>query len=258
MPPPPAMLTWPTITWPPRSSPKRWPPAPHPAAGRAGDSGLAPDIARRTCVHVVRTAPQPSLHAPPAARSARPLRFCLRHCAASRARPRAPRVRSSPAAHLHPCTLVPVVTPASRATGPEPFLCMCGGHCRSGAARANRPQSRGSFPPVLPSVIRTCTYALRRYLFTPDTACCMSCPVCVRVRSLARLEPLTLGNPMEKAIPLRYTARVTEKTHGAISTACRATSPTTGPSPGENPIARFLRSARGSDTLTDRRRLFPR
>ena len=26
---------------------------------------------------------------------------------------------------------------------------------------------------------------------TPDTASCMSCPVCVRVRSLARFEPLT-------------------------------------------------------------------
>ena len=37
-------------------------------------------------------------------------------------------------------------------------------------------------------------------IFTPDTARCMSCPVCVPVRSLARLEPLTPRKPHGKGV----------------------------------------------------------
>lgn len=43
-------------------------------------------------------------------------------------------------------------------------------------------------------------------VLTPDTARCLSCPVCVRVRSLARFEPLGASGPLEKAVALRYTA----------------------------------------------------
>ena len=46
---------------------------------------------------------------------------------------------------------------------------------------------------------------------TPAAPWCLSCPVCVQVRSLARLEPLTPGNTLGKAISFRYAARVTNK-----------------------------------------------
>ena len=62
---------------------------------------------------------------------------------------------------------------------------------RSSAARAN-PLILRVF--CLPSpMFRHASPSLRRsrYSFTPDTASCMSRPVCVRVRSLAQVEPLT-------------------------------------------------------------------
>ena len=121
-----------------------------------------------------------SLPSPPAARAAGPVAvLSLRlspPLAATCARRRAPCVRSSPSLHLHSYPLLPIVTPGSRATSPEPFHCMCGGHCRSSAARANRRQSRGLFVPVRPSLIRACTYALRRYGFTRHTAGCLALP----------------------------------------------------------------------------------
>ncbi len=39
-------------------------------------------------------------------------------------------------------------------------------------------------------------------LLTPDAACCLTSPVCARVRSLAQSEPLLPAHTMEKAIPV--------------------------------------------------------
>ena len=41
---------------------------------------------------------------------------------------------------------------------------------------------------------------------TPDAPWCLSCHVCVQVRSLAQFEPLGAPHPLEKAMALRYTA----------------------------------------------------
>ncbi len=57
----------------------------------------------------------------------------------------------------------------------------------------------------LPSPIsRNAAPSLRRsrYSFTPDAACCLTSPVCVRVRSVVRFEPLVPPHTMEKAVPV--------------------------------------------------------
>ena len=81
-------------------------------------------------------------------------------------------------------------------------------------------------------------------LLTPDTARCMSCPVYVRVRSLAQFEPLTPRKYPGKGDTTSVHGACYEKTHGAISTAWKTTSPSAGPIPSEDPLAYFLQAIR--------------